>query len=588
VVDGDLSLARLYEAMARREPLPRLLERAAEMLEATVEGSRAALFALRDGCFYGHTAAGGPDPIWGRFEGTHAEPGQRQAPWWPHRGRAVAVEQIRPWCAFLSDAEIASWPCAWSGDLRTPAGEIAGCATLLLPEYPDDRVVAQWAGVTAVAALAIEQENLLAELTWQAERDALTGLFNRQQFERALDGILAGPAAEGSALFWFSLDRWTRVNRLLGHRIGDTIVLEAAARLRRGLRAHDVCARVGDREFACAIATLKPDEALLVARRLQEALSAPYEVDGHVLTMEAEAALCHLESGAGAGAEWMQRGRLALAQARTAANRFAVFNPAMQDEAGNRLELEQRLRQARPRDELMLYYQPQLGLADDSFRGVEALMRWRAGEMGVVSPSLFIPLAEEIGLIEEFGEWALAEACRQGSIWREQGLNLRIGVNVSPRQLQHDGLASKVEEILHRTGFPAAELELEITESGVLSDLALARRLLDQLRARGVRLALDDFGTGHSSLAYLHDLPVDRVKIDRSFVAAAQADSPLLEHIVGMAHALGMETIAEGVETDAQWEILRRIRCDEGQGFRWGRPMPAQQIEAWLGARTTA
>jgi diguanylate cyclase (GGDEF)-like protein len=575
-------LTPLYEAAVRHEPLGRVLARAAEVLDGSIPGAYSAIFVLRESRFCGYTALGEPGRIWGRFEGTHPEQGPRQAPWWTHRGGAVEVEKSPAWRPYLAEGERLAWPYVWCGELRTPAGEIVGAAVALTPETPGERVLEGWEAVAGVAALVVEQENMVAELTWQAERDALTGLFNLPRFERALDALLAAPAADGAALLWLSLDRWTRINRLLGHATGDGILHEAANRLRGALRSQDVCARVGEREFACALNGIPERKAEEAVRRLQAALSAPYEVNGHLLTLETVAALCRLDGEARSGAEWMRRARLALAHARSPAQRFAVFTPEMAAKAGDRLELEQRLRQARANGELHLLFQPQVRLTGGRACGVEALVRWRAGELGLVSPGVFIPIAEETGLIGEFGEWVLEEACRQGKRWRDAGHDLRIGVMISPKQMSGHSLAAKVEAALALTGLPPELLELEITESGVLADLPLAAAILERLKKIGVWVALDGFGTGHSSLAYLRDLPVDRVRIDRSFLAAAEEDASLLGDIIRIAQDLGLETIAEGVETDRQRDILRRFRCDQGQGSRWGPPMPAEELEAWL------
>jgi EAL domain-containing protein (putative c-di-GMP-specific phosphodiesterase class I) len=262
----------------------------------------------------------------------------------------------------------------------------------------------------------------------------------------------------------------------------------------------------------------------------------------------------------------------------------SVFSPEMEEGGADRFEIEQRLRVALAHDEFLLHFQPQIRVSDGKLSGVEALLRWRQNDLGVVSPAVFIPIAEETGLIGAIGEWVLQESGRQGARWIQDFRPVRIGVNVSAVQFGAPDFVASVVACLERTGLPPELLELEITESLVLADLNRTIRNLRYLREQGILLALDDFGTGQSSLAYLRDLPVDRVKIDRAFLREIRPGAPpgMLAHIIGMVHDLGLAVITEGIETIDQLEVLRELGCEEVQGFLCGKPMPASDLPQWL------
>jgi len=581
----------LYEMLARRQPLAEILARAAGILDGAFPGVRSVIHVLHQGRLHGYTASGSLDSWLRGMEGCEIEPGKLQAPWWQTRGRPVNIHFNPAWAG---RTEGACCDFIWSWELATPAGEIVGTLTLLFPTEPHiDPQNPLLAEIRRFAPLAAEQEHLLEELTWQAHYDALTGLYNRDHFERSLEARLLDGTAGQAAVFWFSLERFARVNRILGYRVGDLVLGEAAARLRSRLQYRDTAARATGYEFVvAALGLASGDEARQRAEELREALSRPYELEGHTLTLGA---------GCGVGL-WndpredvhtlLRRARAALTAAvASGSNHLAVFSPEMEDAGGTqRFEMEQRLRQALPRRELLLFYQPQIRLADESLCGVESLLRWHERDIGLVSAAVFIPLAEEVGLMEVFGEWVLAEACRQSRQWAARGVPVRIGVNVSASQFRSPSFADQVEATVAASGCDPRSLEIEITESQVLDSYGQALAHIRRLRSLGVRLALDDFGTGHSSLAYLRELPVDRVKIDRSFLAEIKPDSQpvLLNNIIRLSHDLGLEVIAEGAETAFQVSVLRRLGCDEVQGFYYGKPMAVSDFEAWHAEREAA
>ena len=575
---------RLCDSVARQLPLEQLLPEVARLLELCVPHSRGVIHVLRDGRFFAYTSSGSSDHLLASLDGTSPEPGANQAPWWPHRDRVVNLATTPSWRPWVTDITRAGWQSWWCAGLVTAAGEVVGSASLLTSTANPDLsgCMTELNDMTHLASTVIEQANVFSELTWHLWHDSLTGLYNRSWFERHVDTSFSSLPRGLSAMFLFSMD-YSRINRVLGYRVGEKLLAEAAGRLTRALRTVDATARVADHELACMVQALPSyDEAVGLARRLRDVLSTPFEVEEHTLSVNPVVSVCYLTEHGTDAATLLTRARVALSHVDSSGG-IAVFSRDMEEGGVDRLEIEQRLHHALPAGQFFLQYQPQVRLNDFSLQGVEALIRWRQPDLGVVSPAVFIPVAEETGLILEIGPWVLEEACRQGVLWLHESRPMRIGVNVAAPQFASLGFADSVEVCLERTGLPPELLELEVTESVVLRDFDVTTRHLQRLRDRGLRVALDDFGTGHSSLAYLRELPVDRVKIDRAFLR--DVDSPtqrgLLANIIGMAHDLGLEVIAEGAETGEQVAILRELGCNEVQGFALGRPMLPADLIAW-------
>ncbi|WP_408898849.1 putative bifunctional diguanylate cyclase/phosphodiesterase [Nocardioides sp. R1-1] len=416
--------------------------------------------------------------------------------------------------------------------------------------------------------------------------DALTDLPNRALLLSALAEAIAAAEPTGAqvALVLLDLDHFQRVNDSLGHHAGDELLVRVAERLAAHRRDGDLVARLGGDEFAVMFAGLRAEEE--VTERLEALLRgvlAPLDVLGYQLAMTASLGGATYPRDGSAPITLLRHADTALNHAKAAGRDHAQwFAPEMLDATRDKLALASALRRALDRGELSVVYQPQVELPSGRLVGVEALARWNSRDLGPVSPERFIPVAEDGGMITELGEWVLATACADvARLQRELGRPLRLAVNVSPRQLRSRTWTGAVADTLAREGLEPDQLEIEITEGLLIDDNGDATDILTALRALGVRIAIDDFGRGYSSLAYLTRFPIDRIKIDRSFVADITAegdDSAIVDAIIVMAHALGMGVVAEGIETAAQEAYLRRRACDEGQGYLYSPGVPPERL----------
>jgi diguanylate cyclase (GGDEF)-like protein/PAS domain S-box-containing protein len=433
-----------------------------------------------------------------------------------------------------------------------------------------------------------------ARIEHLAYHDSLTGLPNRTLLMDRLAQSLsqAQRLDQQVAVLFIDLDRFKLVNDSLGHPVGDRLLQEFARRLRATLRDGDTVARVGGDEFQVVVCNVGgATGAARIAEKLMHALGQPFTLEGQELHVTASLGVSLFPRDGDSGELLLKYADIALYEAKgEGRNAYRFFSPEMNAQAHGRLRLENDLRRAVERHELELYYQPQLDLASGEVCAVEALVRWRHPVRGLVLPNAFIPMAEETGLVLGIGEWVLNEACRQVAQWQREGVAdnvtpLRVAVNISTRQLQRAGLDAAVRRALSLSGLPAECLELEITESSVMLDPLHAQGVLQSLRDLGVLLSIDDFGTGYSSLAYLKRLPLDRLKIDRSFIGGIPADSDdaaIVETIIVMTHKLGLRVIAEGVETLEQRLQLVSQGCDEMQGFLLAHPVPAEDLPPLL------
>jgi len=427
-----------------------------------------------------------------------------------------------------------------------------------------------------------------------AQHDPLTGLANRlllvERLEQCLDALLRGEG--GAALMLLDLDGMKEVNDLYGHSAGDELLRQVARRIRSVIRDSDTLARLGGDEFALLqTPTRAPGTVALVAARIVDVIAEPFTIERHEIRVSVSVGITACSSPEITADGLLRQADRALYRAKQdGRGRFRFFDPSLDAAVEARRQLEQELRQALERRELHLVYQPQLELATGRVAGVEALLRWDNAARGQVTPAEFIPVAEATGLIRAIGRWVLEEACAQGRRWREQGLALRVSVNVSPLQLRRTDFAELVAATLARNGLPPDQLCLELPES-VLTDERLGDGLLDRIAGTGVGIALDDFGTGRFSLLGLKRLPVHQVKIDRSFVQLLERDADseaIVRATVELTHSLGKRVVAEGVETGAQHRFLAALGCDRAQGYAYARPDRPEALAPYLAARASA
>jgi diguanylate cyclase (GGDEF)-like protein len=432
-----------------------------------------------------------------------------------------------------------------------------------------------------------------AALEDAAQHDVSTGLLNRVGFEQSLRKTLAGDCStvQNLAVFRLNLDGFKSVVETFGHDLGDTVVRFLAGRLSGLVREGDVLCRSDTDEYLLMCSGLSEDHLVAqLAQRLGEAIHEPCLIQDHDIVVSCSIGIACYPASTNAD-QLLSHSKDAMLTARKAGGGVYCFYERGMDRIGvEQIEMQRDLRHAIERNELELFFQPKLRADDNALAGVEALLRWTHPERGMVSPALFIPVAERFGLIGELGLWVLNEACRHIRLWHEAGLNIPVAVNVSAHQLRQPDLELRVRDALKKHRVPARMLIMEITESAAMDDIEDSLRVFDMLDDIGIRLSIDDFGTGYSSLSYLRRLPARQLKIDRSFVrdlASSLDAQAIVEAVVRLSHALGLKVVAEGVETQEQAQILARLQCDELQGFLFAKPMPENALLAWLVQRGT-
>ena len=465
-------------------------------------------------------------------------------------------------------------PWRWEGRLMLGDGEVRWVQLAARPERHGDGSTL-WDGLLIDVTRARTAEETVR---WHAQHDAVTRLPNRAAFlERVRHALTqAVEREERVAVCFVDLDRFKQVNDRLGHAVGDEVLRIASERIAHSLRPSDTVARFGSDELVVLLPTLPNRRfAALAGERIVKALRRPIRVGGHELAVSCSVGVAVGPDDGSEPESLVRHSEAAMYRAKQMGRaRLQVSDPELAERARERVYLANDLRQAVEREELLVAYQPQLDVASGRVTAVEALLRWQHPDRGPIPPSVFIPLGEEHGLIERLGGWVLRRSCRQAAEWLRAGEAVRVSVNISPRQLQGGGLLPLVRRALRDARLPAGLLELELTESALIEQGEEPIAVLRELRALGVRISLDDFGTGYSSLAYLRRLPLDAVKTDRSF--AGELDAPSAESIVraivDLSHALQLEVVAEGVETQQQRRVLEALGCDRLQGFLIGRP----------------
>ena len=439
---------------------------------------------------------------------------------------------------------------------------------------------------------SIERKQYQQQIEHQANYDALTGLPNRNLLhDRLKQAVYAQRSMRAVAVVFLDLDHFKFVNDSLGHSIGDKLLKGIGERLRQVLRDGDTVARIGGDEFVLILNDQTRDDVIFRAmQRINAKLAEPFVIDGKELYVTCSAGISLYPQDGTDVDTLLKNADAAMYRAKEhGRNNFQFYTAEMNSKVNERLALENSLRRALERKEFVLHYQTKVDVNTGAIVGAEALLRWNHPGRGLLLPDLFVPVAEETGLIVPIGEWVLREACTQNQAWRSEGLPpITVSVNVSARQFRQGVLVDAVSRILAETGLDACFLEMELTESMIMHNADAVVATLRQLTALGVQLSVDDFGTGYSSLAYLKNLPIDTLKIDQSFVRDIVAGAPdhriLARAIISIGHSLDLKVVAEGVETEAQLEYLKKHGCDEVQGYYFSEPVPPQAFRRLLGA----
>jgi diguanylate cyclase (GGDEF)-like protein len=433
------------------------------------------------------------------------------------------------------------------------------------------------------------------QVEYLAYHDSLTGLPNRGAMDAALAEAIAEARLAGTAvaLAYVDLNDFKRVNDSLGHDVGDQLLREVGVRLRRTVRPGDMLARRGGDEFLVllrGLPLLARAEAEAVGQRVCDALSAPYELGAAELLVDVSIGVSVFPGDADGAAGLLEHADAAMYEAKSGGGGMAVYGADTADPLA-RLEMAARLRRAIERDELELHYQTVWDVKDHESIGIEALVRWRHPEHGLMQPAEFIPVAERTGVVDALGDWVMEAMCVQAAEWKARGLEPHVGINVSPRQLRRAGFASRAEAMVAEYGLDRSRFVLELTESGWSMEASRLLPVLHDLRARGFTLAIDDFGAGYSSLWRLRELPVQIIKVDRAFLSGVPGDPQaraVYAAIMALVATVGCDVVAEGVETAEQLEFLGGLGCEIAQGFLLGRPVTAAEATAVMDATLAA
>jgi diguanylate cyclase (GGDEF)-like protein len=443
------------------------------------------------------------------------------------------------------------------------------------------------------AGVALRNGELIGRLRHDALHDALTGLPNRALLQRSLAASLDEVAAgriSGTTVMILDLDEFKAVNETLGHQHGDALLIEVGTRLCSAVGTAGTVVRLGGDEFAVLLPDTADEERVLrIGRRMLRSLEQPIALDGLEVEVGASVGIALAPAHATDPATLLKRADLAMYDAKTSARSLRLYEPDLHSQSPRRLTFVSELRAALQNGEIQVHVQPKARLDTGQVVGVEALVRWEHPELGWVAPEEFVPIAERSGLIGPLTTRVLEGALAASARWRTAGHDVSVAVNLSARSLQDADLVEEVDRLLRRHGVPAERLTLEVTEGSVMADPSRAVAVLHQLRHLGVRLSVDDFGTGYSSLSYLQRLPVQEVKIDRSFVTGLSTESEnvaIVRAIIDLGRHLGLEVVAEGVEDGATWDLLASMRCDLVQGWHLARPMPTGELAAWLRTRS--
>jgi diguanylate cyclase (GGDEF)-like protein len=583
------------------EPLTEILDRIVTILERQRPEARGSIYLVQDDRIQAAAPGRAPQSLHKVVEGLPVGPDAGCCGLSAYLGQPIVAEDITdsPFSRNYKEAVLLhNIRACVSAPILSGKGSVLGAIALHYDKpyetSDDDLKLVEKMG--QLAALAFEQNHLSELLTHQAQHDALTGLLNREALIQSLKRHVnqAVRYGEKGALLLIGLDRFKRVNDSMGHQIGDLLLTQVAERLKGSTRKNDILARMGGDEFVLLLLNIKDNrEAVgLTAKRILDRLSTPYRVSNHKLHVGASIGICFFPDDAASPDSAVKNADIAMYAAKNdGGNRYQLYSEQMNIAVMERLETENNLRKAIEANQFELYYQPQCNLADGKLTALEALIRWNHPELGRIPPDRFIPIAEESRLIIPIGEWVIRQACRQNAEWQRQGHPpVRVAVNVSSVQITENDFADIVQRILEETGLDPKWLEVEITESVLLRDRDVVRRNLGRLKGIGIATTIDDFGTGYSSITYLRQMPLDCLKIDRSFIRDMIGDDPatlrnqaLVKAFISLAQNLNLTVVAEGVETVSQRRFLIQLGCEIGQGFLFSAPAPAEKIAPiWL------
>ncbi|ASY62047.1 diguanylate cyclase/phosphodiesterase (GGDEF & EAL domains) with PAS/PAC sensor(s) [Sinorhizobium sojae CCBAU 05684] len=590
--------ARLLEMVARGEPLETFFHELVRLIERLMSGIKGSILLLsEDGRYLLQGAAPSLDETYcAVVHGLEIGPNSGPCGTAAWRGQQVIVSDILAdplWEGCAHVVEPFGFRACWSTPIFSRGRKVLGTFALYSGEAgaPNDQQQELIAMAAHLAGIAIERKRAEDRISFMAHHDAVTGLPNRALFEAEVSGMLESIRGreQWAALAFLDLDNFKLINDNLGHAAGDVLLKAVAGRMRAAVRKTDVVVRVGGDEFIILLNGVPTDRDLVLSRLedIRTAIALPVQLQGRSLQVTCSMGVACYPSHGRTASELLANADLAMYRAKEfGRNNLQVFTAEMAAKAHEKLQLQEALREAIARDEFILHFQPQMSLASGRIFAAEALLRWQHPQRGLISPATFIPLAEETGLIVPIGDWVLRAACRQAKAWQEAGLPpLIVSVNVSARQFRERNWAARVAAVLAETGLHARYLELELTESLIMQDLAGAIATMHELEAIGVHLAIDDFGTGYSSLSALKRFPVSRLKIDRSFVEDIPSDpddEAITAGIISLAQKLGLRVIAEGVETEAQVEFLQKSGCDEIQGYFLSPPLSSRDFQALL------
>jgi diguanylate cyclase (GGDEF)-like protein/PAS domain S-box-containing protein len=586
----------VLELLARGESLPALLSHLAGSYEAMYPGMLCSVLLLsQDGRHLVHGAAPSlPAAYCKAIDGTAIGENTGSCGTAACTRKTVIVTDIAHdplWEDYKELALENGLAACWSVPILSTQGQVLGTFALYYsaPRSPQAAEMAALERGAHLASLAIERAQSEARIVKLANFDTLTGLPNQMLLKDRIAHAMSMSqrGAAQMAVLFLDLDHFKNINDTLGHRIGDELLIQLAARLKALLREEDTLSRLGGDEFILVLTAINADGAAHVAEKVLATVAQAYHIDQFELVVTPSVGIAMYPSDGTDFDRLYQSADVAMYRAKMdGRNCFRFYTAEMQERSARRLQLENALRHALARKQFQLHYQPQISMQDGRVTGAEALLRWQHPELGMVSPAEFIPVAEESGLILSIGEWVLRTAVQQAKRWMDSGQTaITIAVNLSAVQFRQANLPELVVQILEEANLPPQYIELELTESVAMEVPLAAIAVMDELYARGIRMSIDDFGTGYSSLSYLRKFKINKLKIDQSFVCNITEDTEshaIVTAIITLAGSLGFQTIAEGVDTAGQLEFLRLKGCNEAQGYYFSKPLDALQFEMFM------